>query len=41
MKESGKMNDTEQIPSIFNSNGTIICIDQAADVCNKFFNFNC
>jgi hypothetical protein len=36
------MNDTEQMPSIFNSNGTIIYIDQAADVFNKyFFNFNC
>jgi hypothetical protein len=31
------MNDTEQMPSIFNSNGAIICIDQTADVFNKYF----
>jgi hypothetical protein len=36
-EESGKMNDTEQMPSICNSNGAIICIDQAADVFNKYF----
>jgi hypothetical protein len=31
------MNDTEQMPLIFNSNGTIIHIDEAADVFNKYF----
>jgi len=36
------MNDTEQMPLIFNSNCTTIHIDEAADVFNKyFFNFNC
>jgi hypothetical protein len=36
-KESGRMNDTEQMASIFNSNSTIIHIDEAADVFNKCF----
>ena len=36
-KESGKINDIEQIPTIFNSNNTIIRIDQTADVFNKYF----
>jgi len=31
------MNDTEGMPSIFNSNSTIIHIDEAADVFNKYF----
>jgi len=31
------MNYTEQIPLILNSNNTIICLDQAADVFNKYF----
>ena len=30
------MNNNEQMPLIFNSNNTIICLDQAADT----FNFN-
>jgi len=31
------MNDTEDMPSIFNSNSTILHIDEAADVFNKYF----
>jgi hypothetical protein len=31
------MNNTEQMPLILNSNNTIICLDQAADVFNKYF----
>jgi hypothetical protein len=31
------MNDTEKMPSIFNSNSTIIHIDEAAEVFNKYF----
>ena len=35
-KESGKMNNNEQMPLRLNSNNTIICLDQAADVFNKY-----
>jgi len=31
------MNNNEQMPLRLNSNSTIICLDQAADVFNKYF----
>jgi hypothetical protein len=31
------MNNTEQMPVILKSNNIIICLDQAADVFNKYF----
>jgi hypothetical protein len=36
-KESGKMNNNEQMALRLHSNNTIICQAQAADVFNKYF----
>jgi len=36
-KESGKINNTEQMPWICNSNNTITRLQQTADMFNKYF----